>query len=81
MGPGKYNLNKRVVPSFKRNASPGFISESVRSHFDSMIYNTNSELKAELRRRTGYKDSEVPGPGQYDTKVESIKIGSKAREI
>jgi hypothetical protein len=69
VGPGKYNLNKRIIPAFKKNASPGFISESVRSHFDQLIYNTNSDLKAELRRRTGYKESEIPGPGSYNIKV------------
>jgi hypothetical protein len=81
MGPGKYNISRRAVPRFKRNASPGFISETVRSHFDSMIYHTNSELKAELRKRTGYKDSDVPGPGQYTSNVQAIRLGTKAREF
>ncbi len=66
IGPGKYNINKRAIPRFKKNASPVFISETVRSYFDNLVYHTNSELKAELRKRTNFKDSEVPGPGQYD---------------
>ncbi|CAD8101748.1 unnamed protein product [Paramecium primaurelia] len=78
LGPGKYN-----VPDEKKrkNKSPAFLSETVRSYYDKLIYKTNREINAGLRKQINYKDQYSPGPGQYNDFRASIKVQKKAKEF
>jgi hypothetical protein len=64
-GPGSYD-NKL----YKHNVHPtsSFVSESIRSFFDNIIYETNQDTKAQLRDRINFK-SDRPGPGYYEPEL------------
>jgi hypothetical protein len=47
LGPGKYNV---LEERHRKNGSPAFLSETVRSYYDKLIYKTNREINAGLRR-------------------------------
>ncbi|CAD8071620.1 unnamed protein product [Paramecium primaurelia] len=78
IGPGKYNI---VEEKKRRNGSPAFLSESVRSYYDQLIYKTNREINAGLRKQINFKDQYSPGPGQYNENRVAIKIQQKAKEF
>ncbi|CAD8092784.1 unnamed protein product [Paramecium primaurelia] len=78
IGPGKYNV---VDEKKRKNKSPAFLSETVRSYYDKLIYKTNREINAGLRKQINYKDQYSPGPGQYNDGRVSIKVQKKAREF
>ncbi|CAD8119227.1 unnamed protein product [Paramecium sonneborni] len=78
IGPGKYNICDEKK---KKNKSPAFLSETVRSYYDKLIYKTNREINAGLRKQINYKDQYSPGPGQYNDGRVSIKVQKKAKEF
>ena len=41
-----------------------FRSETTKSYFDEILYHAQSSLKAEIRKKLGYKSSQ-PAPGSY----------------
>lgn len=49
-------MSKSAVPKYKLNRSSGFASDTVRTYFDNLYFKTNQQMKAELRKQTGYKD-------------------------
>ncbi|CAD8185804.1 unnamed protein product [Paramecium octaurelia] len=77
LGPGKYNIAEEKK---KKNRCPAFLSETVRSYYDKLIYKTNREINAGLMKQINYKDQYSPGPGQYNDCRVSIKIQKKAQE-
>ena len=70
LGPGKYNI---LEERRRKNGSPAFLSETVRSYYDKLIYKTNREINAGLRRQINYKD-QAPGPGSYNDARQAIKL-------
>ena len=57
LGPGKYYLKKEVEPDYKANPSSSFVSETVRTYFDKLLFKTNQHFKARLRMQANYKSS------------------------
>lgn len=72
IGPGKYDTE--VHPH--KNAvelSPIFKSGTVRTFFDTILYNSNSEYVVEQRKQRKFK-SVNPAPGQYNLNDSSFNI-------
>ena len=66
LGPGSYEvpLLYERVSHHKSQHSSSFVSGSVRSFFDRIIFETNHDEKARQREYEKYK-SEMVGPGSY----------------
>ena len=52
-----------------------FVSKSVKSCFDCLVYKTSNPFKAELRKMLGFED-EDPGPGSYNLEAD-LQRGKK----
>jgi hypothetical protein len=65
LGPGYYDVNTNHDA---KNATSSFASQSIRSHFDNIIYKTNIKDLAHLREYIHYKDA-APGPGHYQNSL------------
>ena len=76
LGPGQYDIPSPRSKSVSMAASPAFVSDSVRSFFDKIIFETNHDSKARQREYLKYK-SKVIGPGTYDIAPEKKKKPSK----
>ena len=73
VGPGKYTPTEGRKPDYKYNPSSTFVSDTVRTHFDSLYFKTNQNFKAKIRMKSNYKAPE-PGPGQYDCNISAIQL-------
>lgn len=62
---GKTDKKTRVKSIEEHNPSSYFRSESVRSFFDHICFQTNQQKKAMLREAGGYKSTSL-GPGSYE---------------
>lgn len=82
IGPGKYYVDDfGKQPQYRKvsatcEQSPPFRSQSIRSFFDQIRFETNQEKKALLREACGYKSQSI-GPGSYDVTKSLSKENNK----
>lgn len=55
VGPGKYSPTDGRKPEYKYNPSSTFVSDTVRTHFDSLYFKTNQNFKAKIRMKSNFK--------------------------
>lgn len=65
VGPGNYSAEPVNGKPRPKSLSAGFKSKTVRSFFDTIVYDTTSRPILERRLELGYKN-EDPGPGSYN---------------
>ena len=61
-GPADYDVGKQVLTRNKKTAS--FSYSGVRSYMYTIIYKTNSNVKAKIMEGSKVKDK-LPGPADY----------------
>lgn len=76
VGPGKYDHEAKVFRKKKNNPMGGFASNTVRSMFDSIIYNTSNQDTLKLRE-TGHFKTNLPAPGSYELHSKSLNESEK----